>query len=792
MKSKVSGLDWLRLLLVGGVFVLSFWILGSIWLALLWAYIAGVIVFRIDNRPAGYMALVLLTLTPIALALKLDNLAEVFAVNVYYLLCIMVFSEIWSSHKLSWTWLESVLNRFGAWFAGIFSKVPNWLWTVGLGFVSLVLVSGRYFVKSGIPHNSFLDMGGMVVLTDVWKQFSIGWFYQFGRAWNILTSNWAVLDTEFLSWVAGDFYNGIKIHQFMSIIISAWGVIMLWRALMPKFENRVAVVSSQVLVALVYALNPFFLSVLNGVVEFGVAYSLLPWIILAWLKLIQNKSYKWWEFVLRIIITGVMLAFATLVSGITLVFTNVLPLMLIMIGMTLVNLKSRVELLRRGVLFIAVWLVVLLMGLHVLIPTFFGFRQSSGILDESQTQERIVPFVKDYYSPNIEELLFLQNKEGIVSEEIGYSLRDIPLENRLIWLFWVSLGLVSIIWFKRNKYILPLWLGTGLAGYLALGYSRSWLYRVLNEYFPYFWGLRTPGRFMMVFALGVAVLGGLVWYYIMSEAKTRAWKLGAISAFVFAFVVLLVSARYQGSRMYTFWTVPSMNTHMAGVERAKKILDGLNPNMEYRILDLSRDDDGSWNHTRVMSVEQRYFNDFDKVLMNYNASNWVEILQDYNVRYIVTSDYDDYCEDRFKNDKNLVSCYLLEKRDSLNRVTSTLEGYTIYEVEGVQSYVSGDNIAKKFSYNPVVKTGDEKQKVRVAEIYSSQFGWDCGDDKVMDSSPEKDGLVQAAILPANSECKFEYNKSWEVAIADWIFYGLFGLAVGAGIWFIGGVFVKRR
>jgi hypothetical protein len=575
-------------------------------------------------------------------------------------------------------------------------------------------------------------------------------------------------------------------------VLAAVGVIMLWRALLPKLEGRVAVISSQILVALVYALNPFYLSVLNGVVEFGVAYTLLPWIIFAWLKLLKSSDLKWWEIVLRVIIIGAMLAFATLVSGITLVFTNVLPLMVIMVGMALVNLKSRVELLKRGVLFISVWAVVGLMGLHVLVPTFFGFRQSAGILDESQTEERVVPFVKDYYSPNIEELLFLQNKEGIVSEEIGYSLRDVPLENRLIWLFWVSLGTVSIIWFKKNRYILPLWLGSGLAGYLALGYSRSWLYRVLNEYFPYFWGLRTPGRFMMVFALGVAVLGGLVWYYIISEAKTRSWRLGSVSAFVFVLVVLLVSARYQGSTMYTFWTVPSMDYHMEGVERAKKILDELNPNMEYRILDLSRDDDGSWNHTRVMSADQRYFNDFDKVLVNYPASDWVKILQDYNVRYIVMSSYDDYCDDRFENDRNLVSCYLLQRRDGLSRVTSTVEGYAVYEVEGVKSYISGENIAEKFSYAPVVKTGDEKQKVRVAEIYSPQFRWTCNGDKVVESSPEKDGLVQASILPVNSECEFGYYKAWSVRGADWIFYGLFGMAVVGGLWSLGRVFVKRR
>ena len=156
-------------------------------------------------------------------------------------------------------------------------------------------------------------------------------------------------------------------------------------------------------------------------------------------------------------------------SGITLVFTNVLPLLVIMLGMALVNIESKRELLRRGILFGAVWMVVGLMGLHVLVPTFFGYRQADGILDDSQTEERIVPFVKDYYSPTFEELFYLQNKEGIVSEEIGYDLRSVPLDNRLIWLFWVSLAVGGIFWLKRNKYILALWLGSGLAGDIVTG-----------------------------------------------------------------------------------------------------------------------------------------------------------------------------------------------------------------------------------------------------------------------------------------------------------------------------------
>jgi hypothetical protein len=436
--------------------------------------------------------------------------------------------------------------------------------------------------------------------------------------------------------------------------------------------------------------------------------------------------------------------------------------------------------------------VVGLMGLHVLVPTFFGFRQADGILDESQTEERVVPFVKDFYSPTFEELVYLQNKEGIVSEEIGYNLRSVPLENRLIWVFWVSLGVGAIFWFKRNQYILPLWLGSCLAGYLSLGYSNSWLYRVLNEYFPYFWGLRTPGRFMMVFAMGVSVLGGVIWYYIGNEFKSRSWRLSSAFAGAFALIIVIISARYQAVQMYTFRTVPSMDYHLEGAERAKKILDDLNPNMEYRILDLTRDDDGSWNHTRLMSVGQRYFNEFDKVLIQYHAKDWAKILRDYNVKYIVFSGYDDYCVDRFENDKSFISCYLLQKRDGFSRVTSTVEGYSIYEVQDVKSYVSGENIAQKFSYNPIVKTGDEKQKVRVSEMYSPQFKWTCRGGGIVESSSEKDGLIQASILPANSECEFGYHKPWGVLVANWIFYGLFAIAVGYGVWTIGKFVVRRR
>jgi len=440
-------------------------------------------------------------------------------------------------------------------------------------------------------------------------------------------------------------------------------------------------------------------------------------------------------------------------------------------------------------------MIVALMGLHVIIPTFFGYRQADGVLDVSE-EGRKLAFVKDFYSPNVLEVMYLQNKEAIVSEELGYSLLGIPLEYRLVWFFWSSLGIISIIWFRKNKYIIPIWLSTGLSGYLALGYSKSWLYRILNEYFPYFWGLRTPGRFMMIFALGISILGGLVWYYIFKSARLRAWRLGAVSVFGLVLVLVIISARHQEFEMKTFNSIPDMDYHLPGVMEAKKALDKLNPNMEYKILDLTRDDDGAWHHTRAMSVNQRYLNDFEKVLINYPAKDWTKILQENNIKYVIASNYEDYCDYRFTmdfyNSKNIIGCYLLQRKSSLKPLNLALDNYSIYEVKDVKPYVYGDGIAEDFSYNPIIKTGDEKQKVRVAEIYSPQFRWACSGGEVVESTPERDGLVQASILPANSECKFGYYKAWSVRVADWIFYVLFGMAVGAGLWSLGRVVVKRR
>jgi hypothetical protein len=637
-------------------------------------------------------------------------------------------------------------------------------------------------------------MGFGVVHTDVWKQFSMGWLSQIGQVLNILASNWSILYTEFFGWITGNFYLGIKLHQFLSIVVGAVGAIILWRAIMPKLEDRVAGISAQVLVALIYVLNPFYLSVLNGVVEFGVAYSLLPWIVWCWLNLIHHRDGKWWQIGLNIISTGVILSFATVVSGITLVFTNIIPLAIIMIGLALVKLNSKQELFRRGILFLSVWLIVVLMGLHTIVPTFGGYKQVDGILDSSE-EGRKITFIKDYYSPNALEIMYLQNKEAIVSEELGYTLLGIPLELRLIWFFWSSLGIISIIWFRKNKYIIPIWVATGISGYLALGYSNSWLYRVLNEYFPYFWGLRTPGRFMMLFVLGISVLGALVWYYVLSGIKNRNWQLGRMFGFGLAVFLVIISARHQSFEIKTFSSIPSMNYHLPDVEEAQQALDRLNPNMEYRVLDLTRDDDGAWHHTRVMSADQRVWNYFEKFLIQYPAQDWAKILRDNNVKYVVASEYDDYCDYRFDsdfyNDKNIIGCYLLKRKNSVKPLSLGLKNYNIYEVQGVKPYVSGEGIEQNFSYNPIVKTGDKEQKVRVAEIYSPQFKWTCNGDNIVESSPERDGLIQASILPANSECKFGYHKPWGVLVADWIFYALFGAAVGYGIWTIGKFVVRR-
>lgn len=780
MKSEITGLDWVKLAIVIAVFVIAFLLLGSIWLALIWAYMGAVILFRLDGKYAGYGAITFLILAPISLSLKLDKLAEAFAVNVFYLMCIMVFSEIWSGQRWRWQGLENFLDSIGNWTHKQITKIPNYIWIIGILGISLVYVSGKYFFKDGIPHNSFLDMGGGVVHLDVFRTFGIGWFYQFGFAWNILTSNWAVLYTHILSFLAGDFYLGIKIHQLLSIGIAAVGIIKLMRVVLPQATKNTLGIGVQILATLIYILNPFYLSVLNGVVEFGIAYALLPWIVNDWIWLMRHKL-NWFGLIHRTLVLGIIVALSTLISGITMVFSNIIPLIIIMVGIALIDYKSQRELVRRLGLFSGVWIIVCLLGLHMLMPTFFGYRANTGLLDESQTKERIVPFVKDYYSPTITELVYLQNKEGIVSGEIGYSLKDIPLDNRIIWLIWTSFGIISILWFRRNKYILPLWIGSGIAGYLALGYSKSWLYRVLNEYFPYFWGLRTPGRFMMIFALGIAILGGLTWYYVVSEMKSKQWRMvGVFSTPVFL-IMILVSARYQGLKMYTFYTVPSMGAHYPGIDRAKKLVDELNSNQEYRILDLTRDDDGAWNHTRAMAIDQRVFNNFEKILPQYSVPEWVPILRENNVKYIVTTSYNNYCDDRFKEKRNLVACYLLERKSELKWVKSTIEGYRIYEVPEVQEYVSGDEVKATFSYNPIVRTGDKDQNVNVAEVYNPQFKWDCG-DKIINTKSELNGLTQSAILPANSECEFGYHKARSVVISEIISYGLIILAILGFVW----------
>lgn len=785
MKSEITGLDWVRLWGLIIIFGIVFILLDSIWSALIWTYIWGVISFNINERFITYFTLYLLFFIPITLLFGLNELTNIFIKNIVYLMCIIVFSEIWSGQRWRWKGLESSLEEVGNWGHKQITKIPNYIWLIGILAFSLIFVSGKYFFKDGIPHNSFLDMGGLVIHTDPLAQFTIGWFYNLGFAWNILTSSWGVIYTNMLSFLAGDFYLGIKIHQILSIAIAAMGIIFLFRRILPRGENKLIWISAQILATLIYILNPFYLSVLNGVVEFGIAYSLLPWIIWAWVGIIQNKGILW-ELAVRILILGIILALATLVSSITMVFTNVIPLVIIMLGIILIDYKSPRELMRRLGLFFGVWSIVVLAGLHMLVPTFFGYRANTGLLDDSQTQERIAPFVKDYYSPTIAEIGYLQNKEGIVSGEIGYSLKDIPLDNRIIWLIWTSFGIVSILWMRRNKYILPIWLGSGIAGYLALGYSQSWLYRVLNEYFPYFWGLRTPGRFMMVFVLGIAILGAMTWYYVMTEMKAKQWRMIGIFSASVLLLLILTSARYQSLKMYTFYTVPSLETHYPGIERAKKIVDNLNPNQEYRILDLTRDDDGAWNHTRAMAINQRVFNNFDKVLLQHSVPEWISILRENNVKYIVTTSYDNYCDDRFNEKKNLVACYLLQRRFELKLVNSTIEGYRIYEVPDVKGYVSGNKVEEGFSYNPVVRTGDNESTVNIAEVYNPQFKWICG-DKTINTKSERNGLTQSAILPANSECGFGYHKARNVIVSEIISYGLIIFAILGSI----GLAIKR-
>jgi hypothetical protein len=747
----------------------------------LWSF-----VFVFESRISSGVALIFLVLCLVFLILENQSTAEVMAVYVFYFLVITVFTQIRESAIL-----EQVIQQNHKWlyqtFLGPLEKITQikLLYVVGSVILgSFVLITGRYFVDDGLSHNFFLDLGEMMYFHGQGSvAYMTGWNWDWSQPFNYLSGNILSFLVSLLAWIKLSILT--KMFQLGCIAVSGLGSFLVFGKLVQSDEsNRKLDFYLGLLVSLVYIFNPFYFSVLSGVWGYTLAYALIPWVVFLWILILEDsvKRYQKWITVLTL---GAVLSFATLNGGVLLLFTNGIGLGVLMLALLFANQKSKNDLIHKSFVFGLVWILSGMGALYYLAPTMWGYKVGGDILQGSQVEERVSPFVKDFYSPTLTEIVFLQNKEGIVSGEIGYRLENIPLHKKIFYGIFGIIALGSIVLVRRKSKILPFWVTMILSGYLALGYSSSYLYRLLNDTLPYFWGLRTPGRFMMVMVFCVAILVGLAIRQAWGYAKNSKGTKILVAVSIILFLGGVYNARHFGAIMYTFRSVSGIDSHIPGASVAQDKLKSLIPNQEYRLLDLSRDDDGSWHHTRVLSKGQRIFYGFEEYLDQVPKEEWLDVLTDFNVKYVVTTSFGDYCDDK-KDKKNRVACLFGELEDVIP-LAVTEKGYVFWEIPNVRAYASSERLSKDFDKNLQWETKSKDDEVLVAEKYSPYFQWVCdGEKQIATQCKDESCLVQKATLPANSTCQFRYIKPFWMQGAEWISYTTLLSGVVGGIFLLVG------
>jgi len=755
------------------------------WDVIIMLYLSISVLFILDSRYSASLALFFLILTPIFLSMKKDIIAEMFAVNTYYFLVIAVFTQIREldnfkkEKEIQDLIILNIYNKINQFLI----KRPKLIIPIG-SLIFILLVSTTYFLSSGIPHNSFLDMGGNYAYSkNVLGDFLISWSFDFSFSFNYVVSNLNLIIVQIINLFTGDLFRTVKLMQLVFIISSFIGIIKLFQYITKFKPTQIFEYLILFLIGVIYSFNPFFLVVLSGVLEFSLAYASLPWIIYIWLRLLNNEYRNSFVRFYLIILLGVLISLSTITGSVLMTFTNGIPLLLFFVATYLISFKNKLNLtsfIRKTELALFVGILAGVFALHFLIPTFFGYRTNNDFVSDNTVNERTEPFVKDYYSPTFFEIINFQNKEGIVSDELGYDIKTITIGTNFIWPIVSIIGALGIFLVWRNWYLLSIWLMGGISFWLALGYSQSWLYRFLNDKLPYFWGLRTPGRFMMTFILAITILFGYTIYFVYNSVK---WKSSRYIV-VFGSIILLLggffSARvYSKGILKTFVTVPDLAYHYPGMKEIQDYMMNLNPDQKYRILDLTQDDDGSWLHTRFLAKDQRNFNQFNLVLDKMSNKERWEYLKEYNVKYIITSDFQDYCSDEKDNtNRSKITCELL-KDNKMKFVHTTSDWhYTVWEVRGVKSYLHSDEYNQDFSRNLIVNT-DESEEVIVAEPYSPQFKFICENRGEIKASLYRDSM-QKFDLPENDKCVYSYSKTNLHMIAEFLNYGILMFVVFGG------------
>lgn len=503
-------------------------------------------------------------------------------------------------------------------------------------FVFILMFS---YLKQGVPAAFFMDLGAsysdlangttniiLSYFTD-WNDFRSSPFFQMG-------ANTHLIGPIFFSFF-DDMWLRIKFAQALQVFVAAVSCYFLSFSFFKK--RGIALISG-----LGYATTPILFSILNGYGSIVWGYALLPLAVFFIEKSFISKKIAW------ALVAGITLSCATFLASVQFVFYVGMPIFVYVAVRVGTAIKRDISnKCRNATLAIVIAVSVFSFSAFFLLPLFLESQPYT--TSQREEEYRKTDFVTNFYTPRLEESLSLQSKEQIVSAEFGYEMAQLPLGTRTIYtmaslLAWASIGLV---FFKKNIFTSSSYYWPFItAAFFSLLFSFGkyiFLYRILDDYLPYFWTIRTPGRFLFFYALFVSIIAPVVMWqagimilrWLKVEKKASSFNLPVIAV---AIALIFYTANFYGQALWTLKSSNSMDEHYPDLSLVRQKLQEFNPDKEYRVLDLVIEKDGNPHHLKAYSVGQRVVsNDYDLLWRFGDDRNLARILGVLNIKYILTA-----------------------------------------------------------------------------------------------------------------------------------------------------------
>lgn len=539
-----------------------------------------------------------------------------------------------------------------------------------LVFVVIITILTAHYWNQHPPTNINLDLGFPLPFLFS-KQSLLGalatqQFAHLETPLFFLDSNLTETIPKALSLVVHNPETTIKIVQVLQLFVGYFSVFLLLKTM--RLRNSASIVGSAT-----YITTPFLIQALNGASSIIWAYMVFPLAMAAIVHAAKKMSWQW------SVLAGIAIALATTISMIQFIYYTGIAILFFAIVVVALSTRTKKDLVKTLKHTAIVLLSAIAASLFIIVPTIRHDSPYSRY--ESEIEYRNTPFVKNFYAPTFYEIVAMQNKEWIRSEEIGIAFKNLPAAGRMLPVATTLIALIGYLatW-KKNSTTSKILLLAGLGTlYFALPFYSGESHIALSNVLPGFSTIRTPGRFLIPTLLTIACGSGL----LVDAIPQR--RTAVRNGIVIALLILTIASAQQTATSYNTFTTRPVEELYPDYHVIQSELARRNTEQDYRVLDLTTSNImGSLHHTKYYTLGHPTLHNTYELYQRFGKQKYFgKLLANINIRYIVTNSTDNTTESSgsitLQDTKRV-----LESQDDITRVFESEHGVSIWEIKDPQ------------------------------------------------------------------------------------------------------------